>query len=62
VLAFFASQPRCLVAMEACAGGHHWAWEIGALGQPLLPQTRCLRHSRINGALPANLPADVFPA
>ena len=32
VLSFFASQPRCLVAMEACAGGHYWAREIGALG------------------------------
>jgi transposase len=32
VLAFFAGQPRCLVAMEACAGAHHWAREIGALG------------------------------
>ena len=32
VLAFFSSQPRCLVAMEACAGGHYWAREIGALG------------------------------
>ena len=32
VLAFFAGQPRCVVAMEACAGGHYWAREIGALG------------------------------
>ena len=32
VLAFFAGQVRCLVAMEACAGAHHWAREIGALG------------------------------
>ena len=32
VLPFFASQPRCLVAMEACAGAHYWAREIGALG------------------------------
>ena len=32
VLAFFVRQPRCLVAMEACAGGHYWAQEIGALG------------------------------
>ena len=32
VLGFFASQPACLVAMEACAGGHYWAREIGALG------------------------------
>jgi transposase len=23
VLAFFAGQPRCLVAMEACASGHY---------------------------------------
>jgi transposase len=35
VLAFFASQPRCLVAMEACAGGHYWAREIGALGHEI---------------------------
>jgi transposase len=32
VLAFFAGQPRCVVAMEACASAHHWAREIGALG------------------------------
>ena len=25
VLDFFASQPRCLVAMEACGSAHHWA-------------------------------------
>ncbi len=32
VLAFFAEQPKCLVAMEACASAHHWAREIQALG------------------------------
>jgi transposase len=32
VLAFFAAQPRCLVAMEACPGAHHWGREIGGLG------------------------------
>lgn len=32
VLAFFAAQPPCLVAMEACPGAHHWGREIGALG------------------------------
>jgi transposase len=32
VLKFFASQPSCTVAMEACAGAHHWARAIGALG------------------------------
>jgi len=28
LLAFFAGQPRCLVAMEACASAHYWAREI----------------------------------
>ncbi|WP_395945341.1 IS110 family transposase [Brevundimonas sp.] len=30
--AFFAGQPRCLVAMEACASAHFWTREIAALG------------------------------
>ncbi len=29
---FFSAQPRCLVAMEACASAHYWARTIGALG------------------------------
>ena len=32
VLAFLAQQPRCVVAMEACGGAHHWAREIERLG------------------------------
>ena len=32
LLSFFAGQPRCLVAMEACAGAHHWARAIGEFG------------------------------
>jgi transposase len=32
LLEFFAAQPPCVVAMEACAGSHHWAREIGRLG------------------------------
>ncbi|RWQ29988.1 MAG: IS110 family transposase [Mesorhizobium sp.] len=32
LLGFFAGQPRCLVAMEACASAHYWAREIAALG------------------------------
>ena len=32
LLSFFASQPRCLVAMEACGGAHHWARELRRLG------------------------------
>ena len=31
-LPFLASQPRCVVAMEACAGGHSWGRDIAALG------------------------------
>jgi transposase len=32
VLSFFATQPPCTVAMEACGSAHHWAREIGKLG------------------------------
>src|SRR3712207_5790096 len=32
VLTFFAGQPRCLVAMEACASAHYWGRLIGELG------------------------------
>ena len=32
VLTFFAGQPRCRVAMEACASAHHWARAIVDLG------------------------------
>ncbi len=32
LLEFFAAQPRCVVALEACGGAHHWAREIASLG------------------------------
>ena len=32
LIQFFASQPRCTVAMEACAGAHHWGRELQRLG------------------------------
>jgi transposase len=32
VLPFFAKQPRCVVALEACGSGHYWGREIAALG------------------------------
>ena len=32
LIGFFASQPRCVVAMEACAGAHHWGRELIKLG------------------------------
>lgn len=32
VLEFFAAQPRCMVALEACGGAHHWARELTRIG------------------------------
>jgi transposase len=32
LLSFFAAQPRCLVALEACGGAHHWARELMRMG------------------------------
>jgi transposase len=32
LLAFFARQQRCVVALEACAGAHHWGRELQRLG------------------------------
>lgn len=32
VLPFLAEQPRCTVAMEACASAHHWARAIAEMG------------------------------
>ena len=39
LLEFFADQPRCLVALEACGGAHHWARALMAMGHEvrLLP-------------------------
>lgn len=31
LLAFFARQPRCVVALEACSGAHHWGRELQRL-------------------------------
>lgn len=32
VLAFFQQQPKCLVALEACATAYYWTIEIRACG------------------------------
>jgi transposase len=32
LLEFFAGQPRCTVALEACGSAHHWARELQAMG------------------------------
>ena len=41
VLGFLASQPRCIVAMEACGSAHYWGRAIGGLGHEvrLIPPT-----------------------
>jgi transposase len=41
VLGFFALQPRCIVAMEACGSAHHWGQAIRDLGHDvrLIPPT-----------------------
>ena len=31
LLDFFAAQPRCMVALEACGGAHHWARQLTSL-------------------------------
>jgi len=38
LLEFFAKQPRCLVALDACGGTDHWARELTLFGyQELIP-------------------------
>ena len=32
LIQFFAAQSRCVVALEACAGAHHWGRELIKLG------------------------------
>lgn len=36
VLAFLDKQPRCIVALEACATAHDWGRRIGALGHEIM--------------------------
>ena len=44
LLEFFAKQPSCLVALEACGGAHHWARELTLLGhQVRLIPPACVR-------------------
>jgi hypothetical protein len=32
LLDFFATQPSCTIALEACGGAHHWARQLAQLG------------------------------
>lgn len=40
-LKHFANHRRCLIAIEACGGAHHWARELSALGHSV-----CLLHAK----------------
>lgn len=46
LLDFFAGQARCLVALEACGGAHHWARELMRLGHEvrLIPPAYVIEH------------------
>ena len=41
VLAFFAAQPPCLIAMESCGGSHYWARAICWCGSGHRRSTPC---------------------
>src|SRR5438309_3984071 len=45
LLAFFAAQPRCVVALEACAGAHHWGRELRRLGRLIAPVYEAVRQA-----------------
>ena len=45
LLAFFAGQPPCVVAMEACASAHYWGRRFVATGHRVLLIKSSLRES-----------------
>jgi hypothetical protein len=55
----FANLPRCLVGMEACAGAHHWARELAALGHDvrLMPPSDVRPYVKRNKHDPADAEA-----
>jgi transposase len=58
VLKFFAQLPRCLVGLEACAGAHYWAREIGALGH----EVRLMAPARVKAYVKAGAKNDAADA
>lgn len=48
MLEFFQRLAPCLVGMEACAGAHHWARELGKFGHDvrLMPPSHVKPHVR----------------
>ena len=49
-----AAQPPCMVAMEACAGAHHRAHEMGRLGHMTRLQLSC-KDLQASCAMPAKM-------
>ncbi len=47
LLDFFAGQPRCTVALEACGGAHHWARELQAMGHHVRSASSAYDESRL---------------
>jgi transposase len=47
LLDFFAAQPSCTVALEACGGAHHWARQLSQLGHEvrLIPPAKTIREA-----------------
>jgi hypothetical protein len=58
LLDFFAAQPNCTVALEACGGAHHWARQLTQLGHEvrLIPPAGGQTAARNPGR-----PSDYFP-
>jgi transposase len=63
VLAWFAQRRPCVVAMEACAGAHHFARELAALGHtPRIIAAEFVRPFRLSGKNDANDAAAICAA
>jgi transposase len=54
LLPFFAKLPACLIGIEACATGHHWARELIKLGHQvrLMPPSYVKRMSSGRRTMP----------
>ena len=46
LLDFFAAQPNCTVALEACGGAHHWARQLTQLGHEVRLIAHCAGKDR----------------